>query len=270
MTTDPPEPKPRHKWHFYKWLVLLIVATFAYAAWNAYLFRSAFKEANNLKWYMEKADPIALIQKDWKAAFKKETWLDGVKYIGVPTAEHLEQHPDILRRLNPKSLRIRNARNFRDLSALQDLTRLEELILWSGEDMEDFFNPHDPLVPERSDPNAPALLVNLDALMDLPTLKWVELRGFIALTNLGGLKNLTSLRGLFLFNCTGLPNVDGIKNLTTLEQVNLEGCTGLTNVDALNSLPALNSLYLGGCTGLSKETIKKWNAALPNAKAYLH
>ena len=122
MTTDP--PPPRRKWHFNRWLIVLIIATFGWSGWRAYAFRSALAEATALGWAVEYTDQVETIRKNWKAAFKKETWLDGVTRLDIQTSESFEEHVAIVHRLNPKGLIIYRAANMRDLSALKPLSRL--------------------------------------------------------------------------------------------------------------------------------------------------
>ena len=169
MPTDP--PPPRRKWHFNRWLIVLIVAMFGWSGWRAYAFRSALAEAKALGWFVEHTDPVEVIRKNWKAAFKKATWLDGVTHVVIPTREVFEQHLAIVHSLNPKSLVIYNAGTVRDVSALSPLTRLQFLSLRNA-----------------------AGLTNVDALKNLPALQWVDLRGCTGLTNVDGLKNLSALQ----------------------------------------------------------------------------
>ena len=241
MTPDP--PSPRRKWHLQRWLLLLAAGFLAYGGWTQYAFRAALKEARALGWKVQYTDPIEEIRLNWKAAFKKGTWSDGVTAIGILTSEAFEQHLAIVHLLNPKGLRIDNAATLRELSALRPLTRLQEVVLLNC-----------------------AVLTNVDVLKNLTALQWLRLDRCTGLTDLDTLKNLSALKTLILTGCTGLTNVDALKNLSALQGVVLIGCTGLTNVDALKNLPALQSVYLTGCTGLSKESVASLKAALPNTK----
>ena len=126
MTTDTP---PRRKWHFNRWLIVLIVAMFGWSGWRAYAFRSALSQAKALGWTVEYTDPVEEIRKNWQAAFEKETWLDGVTWVIIPTSEAFEQHFAIVLRLNPKWLKIDNAPTLRDLSALKPLERTQGVFL---------------------------------------------------------------------------------------------------------------------------------------------
>ena len=266
MTTDPPEPKPRRKWHFYKWLVLLIVATFAYAQWRAYTFRSALKEAKALGWHVQYIEPSAMIRKNWRTAFKKQTWIDGVTKVAVSTGEQLEQHLDILRRLDPRELTIGDSPGLRDLSLLKGLTRLESLKLFRVLNLTNVDALKNLPTLKSAWLIHAASLTNVDGLKNLPELNSVVLQDCTWLMNVDALKTLPTLQDLSLRGCTALTNVDALKGLTALESIQLTNCTGLTNVDAIKGLTALQQVDLQKCTGLTKESIAALKAALPNTK----
>ena len=200
--TDPP---PRRNWHLTRWLIVFIVATLAWSGWRAHAFRSALAEAKALGWKVQYTDPVEAIRKNWKSAFKKETWLDGVTEVIISTSESFEPHAALIHRLNPKELTIKDASTMHDLSALTPLTRLQGVSLGNA-----------------------TRLTNGDALRNLTALKGVYLGGCKALTNVDALKNLSALQDVVLIDCTGLTNVDGLKNLSALQYVWLAGCTGLT------------------------------------------
>ncbi len=242
MPTDTP---PRRNWHFNRWLIVLIVAMFGWSGWRAYAFRSALAEAKALGWTVEYTDPVETIRKNWKAAFRKATWLDGVTALGIPTSEVFEQNVAIVHRLNPKALLIKHAGRFRDLSALKPLTRLQALALYSCTG-----------------------LTKLDSLKNLCSLQAVALIGCTGLTDANGLKRLSVLREVVLSGSTGLTNVDALKDLSALQSVHLYGCTGLTNVGALSNHSNLRWVELGGCTGLTKESVASLKAALPNTQIF--
>ena len=126
MTTATP---PRRNWHLQRWLLVLAAGLLAYAGWTQYAFRAALKEARALRWTVEYTDPVEDIQRNWKAAFKKRTWLDGVTLVEIHTSEEFEQHLAIVHRLNPERLDIFNTARLPDLSALKGLTRLQWVTL---------------------------------------------------------------------------------------------------------------------------------------------
>jgi hypothetical protein len=203
MTTDP--PPPRRKWHLQRWLLLLAAGLLAYAGWTQYAFRAALKEARALRWRVSYTDPVEEIRNNWKAAFRKATWLDGVTLMDIPTSEEFEQHLAIVHRLNPKALRINDATTLRDIFALKNLSALQMVSL-----------------------NGCTGLTNVDALKNLSALQLVHLTGCTGLTNVDALKNLSALQYVYLDGCTGLTNVDALKNLSIVQYVYLNGCTGLT------------------------------------------
>jgi hypothetical protein len=222
-----------------------MVATLGWVGWTAYAYRSAISQAKALGWYIEHTDPVERIRKNWKSAFEKVTWLDGVKRLYIPTSQQFEQHLDIVHRLDPMALQINAPSNMRDLSALIPLKRLKGVAVGGATG-----------------------LTNVDLLKNFPALRWVSLSGCTGLTNVDVLKNLPALQFVNLDGCTGLTNVDGLKSLPALDLVILDGCTGLKNVDGLKNLPALREVILSGCTGLTAESVKALKAALPNAEIY--
>jgi Leucine-rich repeat (LRR) protein len=242
MPTDTP---PRRKWNITRWLFVLAVLALAGGGWRVYAFRSALAEAKALGWHVEYTDPVETIRANWKSAFEKETWLDCVTIVEIPTSEEFEQHLAIVHRLNPKTLRIDDAHTLRDLSGLKPLSRLHVVSLGLA-----------------------TALTNVDALKNLSALHTVWLTDCTGLTNVDALKNLSALQWVVLIGCTGLTNVDALKNLSALQRVRLEGCTGLTNVDALKNLSALEHVDLTGCTGLTKESVAALRAALPNTQIW--
>ncbi len=202
MTTSPP---PRRNWHFTRWLIVLIIAMFGWSGWRAYAFRSALKQAKALGWTVGYTDPVEEIRADWKTAFTKKTWLDGVTDVAIQTSDSFEQHLSIVYRLNPNALLINDAATLRDLSALKPLTRLQSVVL-----------------------DGCTGLMNVDALKSLSALDELSLEGCTGITNVEVLKSLYALHFVRLTGCTGLTNVDGLKNLPALQTVALIGCTGLT------------------------------------------
>ena len=263
MTTD--TPPPRRKWHFNRWLIVLIVATLGWSGWRAYAFRSALSQAKALGWTVQYTDPVERIRQNWKAAFRKETWLDGGTHVGIPTSEAFEQHLTIVHRLDPKSMYIDNARTLRDLSSLEPLTRLQGITLLGCTGLTNVGALKDLSALRQVWLTGCTGLSNVEGLKNLSALQTVVLTGCKELTNVDALKNLPALQIVSLDRCTRLANVDALKNLSTLQHVSLKGCTGLTNADGLKNLPALGSVSLIGSTGLTKESVAALKATLPNA-----
>ena len=236
---------PRRRWHLGRWFIVLMVGTLGWVGWTAYAYRSAISQAKALGWTVVHTDPVERIRKNWKSAFKKVTWLDGVKRLYIPTSQQAEQHLDIVHRLDPMRLIIDDAATLRDLSALIPLKRLQGVAVVNATG-----------------------LTNVDGLKNLSSLQVVNLIGCTGLTNVDGLKHLPVLEWVNLIDCTGLTNVDGLKSLPALHRVWLDGCTGLANVDALKNLPALKVVSFYDCTGLTAESVKALKAALPNAEIH--
>jgi hypothetical protein len=181
-----------------------MVGTLGWVGWTAYAYRSAISQARALGWRVEHTDPVERIRKNWRSAFEKETWLDGVTLLNIPTSQEFEQHLDIVHRLDPMGLQINAPSTMRDLSALIPLKRLKGVAVFGATG-----------------------LTNVDVLKNLPALEDVWLSGCTGLTNVDALKNLTALKVIWLDGCTGLTNVDVLKNLPALKRVGLYGCRGL-------------------------------------------
>ena len=266
MTTDPPEPKPRRKWHFYKWLVLLIVAIFGYAQWRAYAIKSTIKEAEALGWEVTYIEPLKVIRAEWEYAFKKETWLDGVKRVVIRQGATLLEHPDILHRLNPKQVMVDNGEDLRDLSMIEGLTRMDVLFIAMGPNLTNIDAlAHFPAL-RRLDLLECTALENFDALKNLKAVERFELRHCKAFKDVSVLANFAALKGVRITECFALTNVDAFKELKTLERVDLSDCPSLTNVDALIHLPSLKEVTLNGYMNISREKFEALKAAHPNAE----
>ncbi len=262
MPTDTP---PRRKWRITRWLIVGIIATLGWGGWRAHTFRSALSQAKALGWRVEYTDPAKEIRTDWKAAFKKATWLDGVTNVLMSSSESLEQHLAIVHRLTPKRLTIGNAATLRDLSPLKSLSALQEVHLINCTGLKNVDGLKNLSALQMVSLSGCTGLTNVDALEHLSALRTVYLSD-CGLANVDGLKNLSALQKVWLDEWTELANVDALKNLSKLKWVHLNGCTGLTNVDALKNLPALRDVYLEGCTGLTKESVAALKAALPKAQ----
>ena len=264
MTADTPEPPPRRKWHLARWFVVFVAAMLGYSGWRSYAFNSALKQAEALHWQVGYTDPFEMIRADWKAAFKKATWTDGVTEVIIPTGEQFQQHLDIIYRLNPKKLEIGDAQALHDLSALKGLTRLDGFSVWEGANLTDVEALKNFTALKAIALHDCTALKNMDAFKSLMSLERVDLSGCTGLANVDAIKNLTTLTVVGLTGCTALTNADAFKNLPALKSVDFRGCTGLRNVDALKSLTSLKVVRLYGCTGLTKESIAALEAALPN------
>jgi hypothetical protein len=261
MTTSPP---PRRKWNITRWLLVFALVAMAWSGWRAYTFRSALSQAKALGWTVRYTDPGDEIWNDWKSAFKKETWSNGVTYLEIPTAELFEQHQAFVHRLEPRFLCIRNAATLRDLSAVKPLRRLTGLQV-----------------------DGCASLTNLDELMNLGALRSLSLNGSTGLTNVDGLRNLASLKKLSFCSSSDLANLDALshltalddvalnlerhtnldalKNLTALKSLVLAGCPRLNNLDSIHNLRALESVIFYNCPELKEESVAALRTALPSA-----
>ena len=243
MQPESPAQKPRRYRHLVRWIFIGILAILGWYGWKAYDFNQAVKEAKELRWEFTYSDPIAIIRKDWRAAFRKDTWSDTRRWLWINTEAVSERDFDLIRRLKPKQLRIFGTFPWRDLSELKGLSNLTELWLSYQKN-----------------------LTNIDALKDMKELTALDIHGSPVLVNIEALKELKNLTLLQLNDCTALTNVDALRELKALKNLGLYRCTGLKNVDGLLGLTGLEKLHLEGCTGLTKESVDAVKAALPKTK----
>ncbi|MEK0448911.1 MAG: hypothetical protein RL088_1179 [Verrucomicrobiota bacterium] len=241
MLPEKPATEPRRKWHLLRWAFVVFVVGFGWGGWRHYDFQKAVKDAEERGWRFYYNDPNAIIGKDWRAAFRKETWSDTRRELHIPTKTILERDFELVRRLTPKGLVINGTFPWRDLSQLKGLSNLTVLVFGDC-------------------PN----LSNIDALKDMKELTMLGINGSPILVNTDPIKELQNLEHLGLSGCTALTNVDALRELKALKLLNLSVCTGLKNVDGLRGLKGLQELILEGCTGLTKEAVEALKAALPN------
>ncbi|MEK0449011.1 MAG: hypothetical protein RL088_1279 [Verrucomicrobiota bacterium] len=233
---------PRRKLHLVRWMVVVFIVVSAWGGWRVVALRSALKEARALGWTVIYTDPAEEMWKNWKAAFEKETWTDGVRYVNIPVGREGMEHTGIVQRLNPRNLRIDKADGIRDLSAFERLGRLEGL----------WFN-------EATD------LRNIDSLGTLPALRAVGITGSRELGDFEVLSRLQGLVSITLRACPKLKNADVLGSIGTLRLVQLEGCSGLTDVNALLRLPSMEGIHLGDCWGVPAAQFGELRSAFPNA-----
>ncbi|MEK0451474.1 MAG: hypothetical protein RL088_3742 [Verrucomicrobiota bacterium] len=243
MLPEKPATEPRRKWHLLRWTFVVFVVVFGWGGWRHYDFRQAIKEATRRRWWFEYKNPVLVIGKDWRAAFRKETWSDPQRLLSIENGTVSERDFDLVRRLKPRQLRINSTFPWPDLSRLKGLSNMNALVLH----------------------NCPSLRA-IDALDNMRQLTGLGIRGSPVLVNIEPLKELKNLNSLRLYHCTALTNVDALRELKGLKILRLDHCTGLKNLDGLHGLAGLEQVYLDGCTGLSKEAVDAVKAALPKTK----
>ncbi len=242
MLSEPPATKPRRNWHLLRWSFLLIALTLAWGAWKEYDFRKAVKEAKELGWTLEYTDPVAIIDKDWRDAFRKDTWNWTWRELYIPDNGEFERHFDVIRRLKPNLVEIHATFPLRDLSELNGLSNLT--ILWLFD------------CPK---------LTNIDALKDMKGLKELAINNSPDRSNIDSVKELENLEYLDLSRCSAISNLDVVRELHALERLTVFECTGLKNVDGILGLAGLSDIDLRGCDKLTEEAVNAVKAALPKA-----
>lgn len=259
-----PETPPRRKRQIFGSMILLVVVVLGWNGWRAYMFRAALKQAKALGWSVEYTGLVEAVQKNWKAAFARETWFNRVGKVMIPNSEQFEKRPSLVRWLNPRELVIHEAYSLRSFSKFSSLTGLQELRLMNCTRL--------PQIDElRHLPALETLYLNNCSSADLAglehctTLKNIVLHDLAYLENVDALKSISSLDGVFIIDAPLLKNVDPLKSLPALRRVRFENCGGLRNLNGLLTLSTLKEVWIGNCRGLPKETIPTLKAALPNA-----
>ncbi len=215
MENDP--RTPRRKRHLLRWGIAFAVIVVGIGGWKAYDFSEAAKEAKALGWGWQNDDPLVAIQADWKAAFRKATWLDRRRYLFIPKGGELVRHRSLVHRLQPQQLWVYDAIGLTDLAAVDGLSSLLALGLDRCED-----------------------LTNVDALRSLHGLKRLGITGARKLPNVDPLKGLSRLEVLDLSGSTGLTSIDALKILTDLRELKLNGCSGLSAGEIETAMTAVS------------------------------
>ncbi|MCE9610051.1 MAG: hypothetical protein K8R23_07560 [Chthoniobacter sp.] len=260
----PPEVAPRGRW-VGRGLLLLALATTAWLGWREYDRRAAIREAEAAGCAWIVCDPIALIRKDWHAAFQKKTWTESFWCLNVGAGRDLASLRPLLLRLRPTAL-LAPACKDANLDALKGLSGLQVLYLDGSTALQNV----DALkglsrLQSLTLSGCPALQ-NVDGLQGLAGLQELALSGCPALQNVDGLKGLTGLNTLDLTGCPALRNVDAFKDLIGLQKLTLRGCPALQNVDALKGLAGLKTLWLIDCSKLPVSAAAELRAALPKTE----
>ncbi len=243
MQPESPAQKPRRYRHLVRWIFIGILGILGWYGWKAYDFQQAVKEAKELGWEFIYSDPFAEIRRDWKNAFREETWRDTVRVVYLPNSDQLAAHVEVLRRLKPNEVVIDATIPPSNLSALKELR-----------DPFDLSFDHCTTLP------------NLGALKDMKALNGLSIRLSPDLKNIDALQDLTGLKSLLLHNCNALTDVDALRQFKGLEVLSIIDCNGLKNVDGILGLTGLNHLFIFHCRRLEKGAVDALRVAIPRTK----
>ncbi len=187
MTPEPPAPTPRRKRRFLRWLGVLLLGYFAYAAWKEYDYRAAVKEAQALGWQVRTSSPFEYIKKDWHAAITLETWMQARRTLEIEGQQDFFSQQHLILRLNPQQIGITKHHGPLDLSVLKHLPDLRLLQIMN--------------CPEMTD-------ANMDQIQELTTLRMLIIVSCPRLTHVNLFSRLEKLEWLRLWDVPFIPQSD--------------------------------------------------------------
>jgi hypothetical protein len=235
---------PRRKWHFTRWAIVVIACIFAWSGWEVYAFRSALEKAKALGWNVHYVAPFESIQRNWKNAFYKYTWISLVSIYDIQTSDEFEQNIATIRRLNPRALTFSKASTLPNPALLNSLPALESIVL---EQME---------LNQRT----------FDILAQVHGLNHLALRNCHGIPPENAFEHFKNLPSLAFYGCPHITNLDPLKNLTKLQCIWAMDCQNLTDVSALTNVTSLKLANFTTSLSLTQKAIDTLKAALPNAK----
>ena len=238
------------------WLVVPLLIASAWSGWREYDHRAAVREARAAGFEWREVTPSAVIRKDWRAAFRKETWGGSLRELDLGKVPTLTSVRPLLRRLRPTVLFAHGCKDA-DLQALNGLSSLQKVSLWYCPSLQNLDGTETLSALRNLDIFPCPALQNIDGLKGLTGLQSLVLQGCGSLQDLGALKGLTGLHTLALSRCPVLQNADALKGLTRLQELHLTSCSSLQNLDALKSLASLRTLDLTNCGTLQNVDILK-------------
>ena len=238
------------------WLILPLFIAIAWSGWREYDHRAAVREAQATGFEWRELTPSDVIRKDWRAAFRKETWSGSLRELDLGKVPTLTSVRPLLLRLRPTILIAHGCKDA-DLQALTGLSSLQKVDLWYCPSLQNLDGIETlPALRNLIILPCPALQ-NIDGLKGLTGLQSLVLQGCGSLQDMGALKGLTGLHTLALSRCPFLQNADALKKLTRLQELHLTACCSLQNLDSLKSLASLRTLDLTNCGLQNVDALKE-------------
>jgi len=228
---DPKATEHKRKWYQYSLRSLLIVMVlFCFLfAWIGVKIQEAEKQREVVAWVKENGG---------KVRYEYERQDEFGKLPPPPGPDWLRNLIGIHYFSDVIEADFQYGRKVKDLSPLEDLTKLESLSLLNNRQVEDI-----------------SPLANLTNLNDL-TLDLTQVK------DISPLANLTNLNELTLLRYSQVEDFSPLKDLPNLTQLTLWG-SRLTDFSTLNVLQNLSELELRW-TQVNKEEVQKLQEALPN------
>ena len=233
-----PPVKHQH-WHPLFWVLFFILITGTYGILREYDYRSAVRLAQVVGFGWESIDPFDVIQKNWRLAFRKETWGTHKRVLNLALRKQEDTYCGRSGGRRYFLIHGYSARKIRDLWAYHDLLsslRPAELLVLGCE--------------------------NVDALKGLTSLRHLSLRDSPSIQNPDVFKGLSGLEKLTFHGYDVLLNLNALKELNGLRYLKLSGSFSLRNAGALKNLTGLQKIYLEGCR-IDWTDLYELRAALP-------
>ncbi len=227
--------------HVWLSVTAVVVACFAYSLWRIYDLDCAEQEAISLGLKWKQAGPLYRIKKDWRAAFRKDTWTFEVRTIVVRDVAEFQLNVRLIRRLDPRAIVIRDASALTDLRSFADFPKVTWITLANCDNLTD-----------------------IAALASLKKLSFLQLNGCKKLGTLNELSRLSTVGELHLADNSFISDLAPLASLPNLKRLLLFGFTAVTSVDSLKKLQAAEFIQLSGCSGISNEALKDLKAARPD------
>lgn len=242
MSNSPRPLSPFRKRNIFFLSLIFIAGTLGWCGWQLYSLRSTLRKAKALGWRVEYTEPFQSLRKNWKAIFDGTTWKTSVEIVDIPVDPTVPPDPAMIVTLNPRMLFIRDAEGIRDLSALNQLSRIEDLRIFIG-----------------------TQLTDVDWIQGYSNLKTLFLHGCGEIKNIDSLRGLSALKVLSLAQCYQLTHLDALTDLKALEKVEIIHCWKVSNIDGLLNLNPRCRIFLYEPKGLPKEAISALKTAFPHA-----
>lgn len=141
-----------------------------------------------------------------------------------------------------------------DLSALANLTNLEELSMISCDKLTDI-SALSNLVNLQELAIGAENLTDISAISNLANLQRLDISYCEKLTDISALGNLANLQKLRIDGCKKLTDISALSNLANLQELSIGDCDELTDISTLSNFAGIQSVYLRDCENLTDVSV---------------